>query len=92
MDKNYEVLMLEQAIAILREECANCKEKVRNALSVVLGEAEKRIPKEAVCDEEDDEGYYCCPSCGYILEAYDAGKYGNYEPFCPNCGSAVKWS
>lgn len=45
MDKNCEALTLEQAIAILRKECINCKEEVRNPLSVVLGEAEKRIRK-----------------------------------------------
>ena len=87
------------ALALLKEDCHNCKLECMLQKYDELKEKYDKLLKEQEAVEptfkQDKDGIYvwACGSCGaymyHIYEGIDKAK--EYAKFCRKCGQAVKW-
>lgn len=97
---DYEYEMHKAVLALLKEDCHNCKLECLLQKYDELKEKYDKLLKEQEAVEptfkQDKDGIYvwACGSCGaymyHIYEGIDKAK--EYAKFCRQCGQAVKWN
>ena len=97
---DYEYEMHKAVLALLKEDCHNCKHECLLQKYDELKEKYDKLLKEQEAVEptfkQDKDGIYvwACGSCGaymyHIYEGIDKAK--EYAKFCRQCGQAVKWN
>ena len=97
---DYEYEMHKAVLAMLKEDCHNCKLECLLQKYDELKEKYDKLLKEQEAVEptfkQDKDGIYvwACGSCGaymyHIYEGIDKAK--EYAKFCRQCGQAVKWN
>ena len=97
---DYEYKMHKAVLALLKEDCHNCKLECLLQKYDELKEKYDKLLKEQEAVEptfkQDKDGIYvwACGSCGaYIYHIYEGiDKAKEYAKFCRQCGQAVKWN
>lgn len=99
--------MLENAIHCMKvgadlAVCEDCNlyecdhTNVKDMAMIAIKALEKQIPKNVICDGDDESDWVYCPCCNEILgineSVYDAFCDNNYEPIhCHKCGQSLTW-
>lgn len=70
---------------------------VKDMAMVAIEALEKQIPKNVICEGDDESDWVHCPCCNEILgineSVYDAFCDNNYEPiYCHKCGQSLTWN